>query len=189
LCFASTNQKLAYFYFDFNDTNNHNVAVVIRSLIKQLSAGEPELDGEAQLLYARYSPSGHEPSFKELEDAILSLIDGLGKDVYIVLDALDEFPESSGYLSRLDLLDQIKNLVERGSDKLHVLVTSRKEQDIDSSLAHRVTEQVSIQSAQVDADIRLYISSTLRDDHKLKKVPEKYKKEIETKLVEGSRGM
>jgi hypothetical protein len=127
-CLASTTQKMAYFYFGFNDSDKQDVGILLRSLIKQLCAGEPELPQVVQTLYTRYKTSGQQPDIKVLTSTLFSVIGGLRKEIYIIMDALDEYPENPEKpekSKRKELLDQIKRMVEYKSENLYILATSR----------------------------------------------------------------
>lgn len=188
VCFESATHKLAYFYFDFQNTEKQNMDITIRSLLRQLCAGEMQLPQEVQIMYDRYKGSGLRPTVEELNLALLSLIDYLGKEIYIIMDALDEFPEKSQDSNRQELLDQIKHMVEHPSQQLHILVTSRNEPDIRTTLSDLAGKGISIQSSKVDADIRLFVRTCLEKDpfHRL---PVSVKKSIEARLGEGACGM
>lgn len=188
VCFESATHKLAYFYFDFQNTENQNMDIMIRSLLRQLCAGEMQLPQEAQIMYDRYKETGLRPTVEELNLALLSLIDRLGKEVYIIMDALDEFPEKSQDSNRQELLDYIKHMVEHPSQQLHILVTSRNEPDIRATLSDLAGKDISIQNSKVDADIRLFVRTCLKKDpfHRL---PVGVKKSIEARLGEGACGM
>lgn len=66
---------------------------------------------------------------------------------------------------------------------------SRKENDIANSLEPLVTCQLCIQSAHVDADIRVQVLEKLSNDPKLKNFPIDAQKEIEDALLRGSKGI
>jgi hypothetical protein len=78
-------------------------------------------------------------------------------------------------------------------DGLHLLVTSRKEQDIESSLEGLVEDSniICLQSNVVDEDIRRYVHQRLAINKDLKK----WQKDsdivckFETTLMEGAQGM
>jgi hypothetical protein len=56
--------------------------------------------------------------------------------VYLILDALDECPNTSGVpSSREQVLDLVKELVDLRLPSLHICVTSRPEVDIQDTLA------------------------------------------------------
>lgn len=102
---------------------------------------------------------------------------------YILLDALDECTDQE------NLLEFIKAFMDWDIDTLRVLTTSRKENDITTALEPLVTCQLSIQSALVDADIRVHILERLSNDPKLKRWPVDIQKEIGHALTRGAKGM
>ena len=64
---------------------------------------------------------------------------------YIILDALDECPNTSGIPSpRKQVLDLVKELVDLGLSNLHICVTSRPEVDIRDVLQPLALHQVSL---------------------------------------------
>ena len=105
------------------------------------------------------------------------------KSTYILLDALDECTD------RKDLLEFMEAIKDWNIDSLHLLTTSRKENDITKSLESLVTCQLCIQSALVDADIRIYVLDKLSNDPGLKKWSIDVQKEIENALTKGANGM
>jgi hypothetical protein len=106
---------------------------------------------------------------------------------YIVLDALDECAQ------RAELMEMFETIVGWKLPNLHLLVTSRRERDIESSLKGFVDLQNSIclQSEVVDKDIQRYVRQRLSDDKRLRK----WKKDasmmgqIETVLMSGAKGV
>ena len=169
-CLTNTTHKLAYFYLDFSDSEKHDVAILIRSLIKQLCATELEFPEVVQTLYSEYKTLGHDPSIKILTSTLLSIVDDLEKETYIVIDALDECPEDSWKSKRQVLLDQIKRMAEHRSENLHLLVTSRKKYDIETTLREYAIE-ICIQNSKVDADIMLHVRTCLTTDNTFKIFP------------------
>ncbi|KAE9362915.1 hypothetical protein N431DRAFT_143912 [Stipitochalara longipes BDJ] len=162
----TTTIKLAYFYFNFQDTDKQDVAVVLRSLIKQLCAGELKFPQEVTDLYDRYKPVNQEPGVEDLISTILATIDHLKKkEVYVVMDTLDEFPEKAGDKRMQSLLDLIKQMIEHGAKNLHILATSRNEHDIRATLEDLAMEDP------------------------FKKLPSRLKDSIEERLAEGAQGM
>jgi hypothetical protein len=188
VCFASTTHKLAYFYFDFQDTKKQDVAILLRSLIMQLCASETELPEEVLTLYARYKGTAHAPTNEELTSALFPVICHLGKEIYIIMDALDDFPENPENSKRQELLDQIKRMIEHGFENLHILAASRNEPDINANLGNLAGGWISIQSSRGDADIRMYVRSCLAEGP-FKQLPSYIKGSIEAKLGEGAHGM
>jgi hypothetical protein len=103
--------------------------------------------------------------------------------VYVILDALDECGD------RGQLLSLVEEITEWKHATLHILVTSRKERDIEDCLIPWVSAQINLHSALVDADIQTHVHERLRNDSKLKKWPKKVHVQIEAALMEGAQGM
>ena len=164
------------------------MATLLRSLLRQLCAGENDLPEEAHALYTRYRDIGHDPPVGELTDALFSVIDGLKKEVYLIMDALDEYPETSKESQRQELLDLMKQIVEHESENLHVLVTSRNEADIRATLGAFAGGGTSIQRGEVDADIRVYVRTQLKNDT-FARLPHNLKQDIEENLGKKANGM
>jgi hypothetical protein len=76
---------------------------------------------------------------------------------------------------------------------MHLLMTSRKERDIESSLEIYVKEEdtICLQRAVVDKDIQRYVQQRLSDDKTLAKWNKDaaIRQEIEGALIRGARGM
>jgi hypothetical protein len=180
---------LAYFYFDFREAEKQDVAILLRSLIRQLCANEPEFPQAVQTMYTQNETLGHGPTVNELTSVLFSIIDSMRTEVYIIMDALDEYPENSTKSKRQELLDQIKQMVEHGSENLHLLATSRRVYDIEATLGKLATAEICIQNSQVDADIMLYVQNFLATDKALKRFPDKQKSDVEEKVGRGAHGM
>lgn len=181
-CDAEANNALAYFYFDFNDREKQNVTNMLRSIIAQFSRQHPVLPQAVMTLVSGYKEKSQQPNGDALMQTLLSMLEN-GGNYYIILDALDECSE------REDLLKTISELARQGTHNLHMLFTSRQEQDIKGELELIGTEMVPIRNAKVNEDIRLHVRKCLDVDRKLKKWPNSIKQEIETSLVEGAHGM
>lgn len=102
---------------------------------------------------------------------------------YILLDALDECT------NREDFFEFMEALRKGNISNLPVLATSRREKDIATSLEPMVTCELCIQSALVDADIRVHVLEKLSHDPKLRKWPRDVQKEIADALTNGVKGM
>ena len=172
----------AYFYFDFNDSSKQHVSSLLRSLLAQLSARNPSLQLLLHKAYASSQSGQLQPTTEAMID-ILSQMLATFEHVYLFFDALDECVELE------ELCTAILKISTWKLDAVHVLATSRKERELQDTLHSLATYQVSIQSALVEADIRLHVSERLLNDQKLKKWQEEDKREIEKKLVAGANGM
>lgn len=173
---------IAYFYFDFNDSDKQRTEMLIRSLIVQFAAQCSHLPESLKSAHSR-SQGGHkQPTIGDMTIILRQILKSFNTS-YILLDALDECTD------RQDLFEFIESLMGWNINNLHVLTTSRKENDIAMSLEPLVTCQLCIQSALVDADIRVHIVEKLSNDSRLRKWPVDVQKEIENALMRGAKGM
>ena len=114
------------------------------------------------------------------------------KEVWLVLDALDECCTRGGP-STEGLLAWIREVLSSEQRNVHLLVTSRPEQDIKSGISEFVHNDdiVPIQSSLITDDIRAYVRTRVREDNGLKRwrSQPQAQNEIETQLMERADGM
>lgn len=173
---------VCYFYFDFNDIEKQSSKKAIRSLLFQLTLQQPNRLQILEQLYQKCGNGQQQPA----EDVIRSLL----KDAvactgrkYIILDALDECTD------REDFMTVVRELVDLQQEGLRIMITSRREKDIEEQLGSIANYNINTQSAIVDEDIRVYVRDRLTRDSKLKKWPEKVQEDIIAVLMEKSDGM
>jgi len=179
---ATSSFVVAYFYFDFSDDKKQHLDNALRSLIKQLSVQCGGPCHPLDTLYSEHQNGQQQPTIGALKKVLRDIL-GMFQDVFIILDALDECIE------RQALLEWIIDVVDQNLDNLHLLVTSRKEKDIEDCLASCVSSEVNIQSTAVDPDIQVYVREQLSSNPKLKKWSMKVREEIEAVLMHGAHGM
>jgi hypothetical protein len=102
---------------------------------------------------------------------------------YVIVDALDECTERNA------VLEVIQKIVDWQSKTLHILMTSRKEREIEDLLIAQCWQAVAIEESVVASDIEVHVRERLQNDVKLKKWPAKVQTEIEAKLTKGACGM
>ena len=155
--------SMAYFYFDFRDANKQGFRDLLLSLLTQLSARSGRCDILSDL-YSAHDEGKNQPSDDTLAECLkemLTLPDQC--PTYLVIDALDESPNTTGIPSpRERVLQLVKELVEPRHSNLHMCVTSRPEVDIRDILEPLTSRQVSLhdQSGQ-KKDIVEYIKSVV----------------------------
>jgi hypothetical protein len=111
--------------------------------------------------------------------------------VYIIIDALDECPDTSGMPSpREQVLDLLKELVELFLPNLHLCVTSRPEVDIRHTLEPLTSRRISLheQSGQ-KKDIIEYVTSVVQSDPKMRRWRDEDKNLVIETLSERADGM
>jgi hypothetical protein len=156
--------SIAYFYFDFRDADKQGLRDMITSLITQLSARSGPRCDILSDLYSAHDEGKKQPSDSRLAECLkkmLMLPDH--RPTYLIIDALDESPNTSGIPSpRERVLQLVKELVELRLPDLHIFVTSRPEIDIRDILEPLKSRQVSLhdQSGQKQ-DIVDYVKSVV----------------------------
>ena len=111
--------------------------------------------------------------------------------VYLVLDALGECPNDSGFPTpREKVLELVNKLVELPHSNLHLCITSRPEFDIRTTLEPLATQQLSLhdESGQRQ-DITYYATSVVRSDKKMKRWRDDEKDMVIEKLTAKADGM
>ena len=172
-------QAVLYFYFDFKDVEKQKHENLIRSLIQQICMrhGDPQ---KLKSLYSSCETGQHQPTHEKLLVTLHQMLKII-KGAYLILDALDECAE------RQDLLDDIHELCRWKDANLQILVTSRKEKDIEESitLANGDIQKLCIQGPLLDDDIRKYVKSRMQNGQRLRRWRKdlQVQREIENMLV------
>ncbi|KAF2183480.1 purine and uridine phosphorylase [Zopfia rhizophila CBS 207.26] len=186
-----SSQPRLYFYFDFNDTSKQTFESMIRSLIIQLSCKNEDMWKEIHSLFSSCEDGRRQPTRDSLCKVLLQMIDQV-KEVWIVLDALDESKEEKAPL-RENLLSWMKDLLNSEQRNVHLLVTSRPEQDITSRVSKFADKNdiVPIQSNLITADIQAYVHTRVGEDKGFKRWRARtdVQEEIEIRLMEKAGGM
>jgi hypothetical protein len=105
---------------------------MVRSLIQQLSRSP--LDESITKAWEKHSRKNSQPNRESLLAMLDSIITSMPSDVFVVFDALDECPQTSSQWERQQLLSILVDLAKKHKDNLHILATSRPEQDIAATM-------------------------------------------------------
>jgi hypothetical protein len=161
------NASMAYFYFDFRDANKQSLRGLVSSLLTQLSASSSPRRKILSDLYLAHDKGKNQPSdtiLVECLEEMLTLPDQ--RPTYLIVDAVDESPDTSGIPSpRETVLQLLKKLINLSLPNLHLCVTSRLEIDVQNVLEPLTPYQVSLhnQSGQ-KKDIADYVRSVVYSD-------------------------
>ncbi|KAI0577124.1 Ankyrin repeat protein [Pyrenophora tritici-repentis] len=185
-CDHHTGNIVAYFYFDFSDVQKQNEEWMLRSLFCQLLRHTEGSSPKVEDFYTSHGNGATQPSLDALLDMLRATIEQLPQ-VYVVLDALDECSQ------RDDLMEIIETVTRWDLQNMHLIITSRRERDIESSLDGLVDTHnaICLQSDEVDKDIHQYVRQRLSDDKGLSKWARDVtlQQEIETAILKGSKGI
>ncbi|KAF7370630.1 Ankyrin repeat domain containing protein [Mycena sanguinolenta] len=167
---------VAAIYLDHKETDAHTPSTLLASLWRQLVVGQSVTFVEE--LYLKHREPGTRPSLDEAHAILCSTVSQYSK-VFILVDALDEYPECErgilmSYLSRL------------GSN-VNLLLTSRPHICVDNSI-----HMAQIEIYATAEDIRCYMDVQILASPRLSKHIQNYpdlRKQIEERIVSRSRGM
>ena len=183
---------MAYYYFDFRDTEKQNCRNLILSLLSQFSARSDLCCDILHHIYVSHDNGAHKPTDDVLIQCLKeTLASSNDHPTYIIIDALDECPNTFGMPSpREVVLDFMKELVELSLPDLHICITSRPEIDIRTILEPLTTRRVSLhdETGQQE-DIVEYVSSVVRSDMRMSKWREEDQKLVIETLSEKADGM
>jgi len=182
LCNDGSGSAIAYFYFDFQNREKQQCQSFLRSIIAQFSDQATYIPETLDRLYSACQSYNRNPDADDLMSTLMSIVQE-PRRAYIIIDALDECTE------REDLLALIEEIVGWKINILHILVTSRKEREIEDCLMHLSWRRLDLQETVVAGDIKMHVRERLQNDSKLKKWGEKVQAEIEAALTEGAHGM
>ncbi|KAF7975428.1 hypothetical protein HWV62_9551 [Athelia sp. TMB] len=186
-CCKSQPISRGYAYFFFDGTRAQPEALtydtLIRSIITQLSdrSGDKIPNALADMYDA--CDTGHrQPLETQLENTLARILETFDS-TYIAIDSLDECIEKA------DVLKWIRALTSENSGKLHLILTSRPEPEIERGLASLPNlQKVLVRDPSTRDDIIIYLNARLQSAE-MAKWDECEKESIKTTLVDGSDGM
>ena len=104
--------------------------------------------------------------------------------IVTVIDALDECDDYC------QLFDQVIRVIHEWQlPQLHLLVSSRREQDIIITMGECTLAEISLSAGLVQGDIISYINSVIRKDHRLMKWDHKVQQDVKNALINGANGV
>ncbi|KAJ5632891.1 hypothetical protein N7490_009230 [Penicillium lividum] len=153
---AESSPVILDFFFNFTDTDKQSLNKLIRSLISQLYSRCPNSRVELDGLFSSHENGNRQPTEKAIYEVFSTMLNHV-KTVQIVIDALDEC------VTRKDLLLWIEGLISLKHSGLHLLVTSRQEEEIESGLQKLIYDGgiIPIQQDLINGDIRTYVRQRL----------------------------
>jgi hypothetical protein len=188
---------LAYYYLSFRDKKSQEIRLLLYSLLTQLVRGlvyeVPELPSRYYLprafrdLYSKYQPAS-EPRMEDLTVTFRG-VSRESKEIYIVIDALDE---CSSQKDREDIIKFLTEFSLCAQSSTHILITSREEKDIKDTVREVLGEKcrvVPIQNKRVDDDIRVYLQTSMAKDSIFKKWSHELKDKVVDYLTEKANGV
>ena len=178
----------AYFFFDGRDSQKDFQLYdkLMRSLIWQFSlkckGGVPKV---LMNLYARCGNGHQEPTLDDLQNTLRGMLNGFSS-TFIILDALDECAEREKLLNWIQtvILENLKKDINSG---LHLIVTSRPEQEIEDKL--KSYNYLDLVKESENHDLVIYLDDQLQNDSDLKKWNSDTQEQIKLTLMKQADGM
>ena len=161
---------MAYFAFDFKDNHKQTRLDMIPSLLAQLAAQSNYCCELLSHLYSAHNRGAQKPTGAVLTGCLREMVSSPNQNhVYIVIDAIDECPNSPGVPSpREEVLEVLEELVKLRLPNLRLCVTSRHELDIQIVLDPLRPSSLSLHDDEGQKeDIREYIKYVVRSDQNM----------------------
>jgi len=184
--------SLAFYYHDFREDQKQDRHGLLSSVLFQLCDQSDSYHDVLSTFYSTHRHGAQNPSNDELLQCLKELLDLPGQaPVYLIIDALDECPNTSAIPSpREQVLTLLEHLVESRLRNLRLCVTSRPETDIKTALEPLTFRSISIhdESGQKE-DIENYIRSVVNTDPKNRRWKQQDKELVIKVLTERADGM
>ena len=162
----------AFYYFDFRNTAKQDIRSLLSSLLVQLCARSNPCYETLSHLYSAYDNGLRLPEDQALLKCLKNMLSLPGQPViYLIVDALDKCPNSSGVVSpRMRVIKLIKDLVGLDREHLRICITSRPEADILEALLPLVSHTVSLHDEDGQRqDINNYIEFVVQSDQQMQR--------------------
>jgi hypothetical protein len=164
--------SLAFFYCDFRDDKKKDRRGLLSSLLVQLCDQSNSYCDILSDFYVANRRGSRYPSDGAILQCIHRMLKLSGEaPVFIVVDALDELPNTTGIpSSRDEVLNLLEEFIRLNIPNLHICVTSRPEADIRLVLDRLALRSISLhgENGQME-DIVEYIRSVVTTDPKMRR--------------------
>ena len=172
---------MAYFYFDISDKTKQTSRNLLTSLVLHLTA-KSNNHAPMKRLHEKHDKL-YTPTEDELIDLLMELIQCF-KEAYIVIDALDE-SDDYHYLH-----DEVIKVMHEGQlSHFHLLVSSRNEQNIITTMKEYVTAEICLSAELIGSDIISYIHYMVEKKYWFKRWGQAGQQHIKQMLISGANGM
>jgi hypothetical protein len=184
--------SLAMYYYDFREDKKKDLRGLLSSVLFQLCGQSNSYHPILSTFYSTHLNGSRTPSDDELIRCLIDLLKLPGsRQVYLIIDALDECPSTSSLSSpREELLSLLEDLVGEKLPNLRICVTSRPEVDIKTLLEPLAFRSVSLQDAPGQKkDIRDYIESIVGTNKNMQNWSPRHKQLVIDILTSRADGM
>ncbi|KAI9435161.1 hypothetical protein H4582DRAFT_2080077 [Lactarius indigo] len=183
---------MAYFFFDFKDTQKQHRRDLLSSLLFQLSARSDACHHIFSRFYLDHDEGVQQPSDDALSQCLMDMLKAEGQPAtYIIVDALDESPDISGSpTARGKVLQFLEHLVSSQLPNVHICLSSRPEIDIRNILEPLAMFRVSLHEEDGQmADILGYTKLFVHSDRNMRRWTAENRQLVIKTLSEKADGM
>ncbi|KAJ6496284.1 ankyrin repeat-containing domain protein [Mycena sanguinolenta] len=177
-CQDSANTRVAVIFLNHKETEAQSPPNILAAIWRQLVFEQP-LPPAVEDLYSNHQEQRTRPSLEDMHSVLCSTASAFPR-VFIVVDALDEYPEDARnvLLHRLSLL----------GSRVSLMLTSRPHIDI----KHAISDFEIIEIRAAENDIREYLEGQIQKSQRLSRyvrsAPD-IRQALEASIVKGSDGM
>jgi hypothetical protein len=186
--------SMAYFYFDFRDINKQHWRDLVPSLLIQLSTQSIPCCDILSRFHSDHDQGAQQPNDDALKRCLIEMLTVRDRlPIYLIMDALDECPDTSEVPSpRNRILQLLEELVDLQIPNLRICVTSRPEFDIRAFLETLTSRRVSLHDQRGQKqDIANYVRSVVysKSEQYMRRWKEEDKEFVIETLSERADGM
>ena len=158
----NSNMIVTYWYFDNADPPTQSLQRLLRFVLRRISAKARPFPEAVRDLANKHELSGSSPSTTALIKALKETVAALEEDMFLVLDAIDEYQAGNETLCN-EFLDFLVRLGHAQKRKLHLLVTSIAHTDIENAFKRLLKPPAEIDVEKpVSVDVDAYLDATLK---------------------------
>lgn len=177
---AEENVAVAYWYFNYQETDLQSPVTVLSSILRQILESLPTLPRTILDAYQQHLKLRKEVTLQTLIQLCADVI-GCTMRSYVIIDALDECENAR---HRSDLLVALRRLSQLPNGR--VLVTSREHQsDVSSDL--KAATQITIRAHE--SDLRRYLHEELKHAESMDVISESFAAIIAERIIQKADGM
>ena len=180
------------YYFDFRDIAKQNARNMLSSILVQLCQQSDRFSDVLSSVCSAHGDGSREPGIDALLGCLKAMLTLRGQGtLYVVLDALDECPNSFGLpTQRQQVLAIVKELIDLKLPHLRFCITSRPEIDIQEVFDPLSPYKVALHDqVRQNKDLAQYVESVVHSDPAMRKWPEGVKRSVIDTLVQNGAGM
>jgi hypothetical protein len=183
---------MAYFFFDFKDKGKQDVRALLSSLIIQLCHQSHIFCDILMGYHSTHRSGSRQASDRTLTQCLEDMLRVPGQvPIYLIVDALDECPNTTGMPSSRDkVLALVEKLTQSNLPNLRLCITSRPEIDIRTSLEPLASKWMALhdQGGQ-KKDIDDFVNAVVHSDKNIRRWRVEDKKMVIEVLSERADGM